>query len=66
MLTEIDNVAHVSVDGDRIVLKCGATRDDAAALLAPLVARRIPVSAFTPNAPGLEEAYLRTEIAQVD
>jgi ABC-2 type transport system ATP-binding protein len=66
LLAEIDNVAHVSVDGDRIVLECGATRDDAAALLARLVERRIPVAAFTPNSPGLEEAYLRTEIAQVD
>jgi ABC-2 type transport system ATP-binding protein len=66
MLAELDNVAHVSVDGDRIVLECGATRDEAAALLARLIERRIPVAAFTPNAPGLEEAYLRTEIAQVD
>jgi ABC-2 type transport system ATP-binding protein len=66
LLAEIDNVARVSVDGDRIVLECGATRDDAAALLARLIERRIPVAAFTPNAPGLEEAYLRTEIAQVD
>jgi hypothetical protein len=31
-----------------------------------LIEHRIPVAAFTPNAPGLEEAYLRTEIAQVD
>jgi ABC-2 type transport system ATP-binding protein len=66
LLAEIDNVAHVSVDGDRIVLECGATRDDAAALLARLIERRIPVAAFAPIAPGLEEAYLRTDIAQVD
>jgi len=66
MLAAIDHVAHVAVDGDRIVLECGATRDDAAALLARLIEQRIPVAAFTPNAPGLEEAYLRTEIAQVD
>ena len=35
-------------------------------LLADLVHRKIPVSSFAPVAPGLEEAYLRIGIAQVD
>jgi ABC-2 type transport system ATP-binding protein len=65
-LAEIDQIAHVNIDGERVVLEYGASRDAAAALLAELVQRRIPVAAFSPNAPGLEEAYLRTEIAQVD
>jgi ABC-2 type transport system ATP-binding protein len=66
VLAEMDGVAHLEVDGDRIVLEYGASRDAAAALLARLIEQKLPVAAFTPNAPGLEEAYLRTEIAQVD
>ena len=65
-LAEIEEIAHLVVDGERIVLEYGASRDAAAELLAALVERRIPVASFAPNAPGLEEAYLRTEIAQVD
>ena len=65
-LAEIAGVTRVEADGDRVVLEYGATRDAAAELLAKLIDRKIPVAAFTPNAPGLEEAYLRTEIAQVD
>jgi ABC-2 type transport system ATP-binding protein len=66
LLAAIEQIAHVSVDGERIVLEYGASRDAAAVLLSQLVERKLPVAAFTPNAPGLEEAYLRTEIAQVD
>jgi ABC-type multidrug transport system ATPase subunit len=66
MLAAIEQLAHVQIDGERLVVEYGASRDDAAALLAQLIERSIPVAAFTPNAPGLEEAYLRTEIAQVD
>src|SRR5687768_14134838 len=66
LLAEIAGVTHIDADGDRVVLEYGATRDDAAVLLARLVERKVPVAAFSPNAPGLEEAYLRTEIAQVD
>jgi ABC-2 type transport system ATP-binding protein len=66
LLTEIVGVAHIAADGDRVVLEYGATRDAAAELLARLIGLKIPVAAFSPNAMGLEEAYLRTEIAQVD
>jgi hypothetical protein len=48
------------------VLEYTNTRDAAAQLLAELIARRIPVASFTPNAADLEEAYLRTGIRQVD
>jgi ABC-2 type transport system ATP-binding protein len=65
-LAAIADITDIEADGDRIVLEYGASRDDAAALLAQLIERKLPVSAFTANAPGLEEAYLRTEIAQVD
>src|SRR5688500_1090435 len=66
MLAEVAGIAHIQADGDRVVLEYGASRDAAAELLAKLVERKIPVAAFGANAPGLEEAYLRTEIAQVD
>jgi hypothetical protein len=31
-----------------------------------MIAMKMPVAAFGPNAPGLEEAYLRSDVAQVD
>ena len=65
-LESIDGISGINADGDRIVLEYASARDDASALLAQLVEKRIPVSSFGPNAPGLEEAYLRTEVAQVD
>jgi ABC-2 type transport system ATP-binding protein len=65
-LESIDCVSDITADGDRVVLEYASAREDAAALLEQLIARKIPVAAFAPNAPGLEEAYLRTEVAQVD
>jgi hypothetical protein len=65
-LEAIDGVSDVNADGERIVLEYRADRDAAAALLAKLVEQKVPVASFAPNAPGLEEAYLRTEVAQVD
>jgi ABC-2 type transport system ATP-binding protein len=62
----IAGVERVEVDRDRVTLEYLSGREDAAGLLAELVARRLPVASFTPNAPGLEEAYLRTGIRQVD
>ena len=65
-LAELENVSDIDADGDRVVLEYPASRDAAAELLARLIERKIPVASFSPNAPGLEEAYLRTEVAQVD
>jgi ABC-2 type transport system ATP-binding protein len=66
VLTQIDGISDVNADGDRIVIEYSSSTDAAAELLAKLVARKLPIAAFSPNAAGLEEAYLRTEIAQVD
>jgi len=66
MLEEIDGISGIDADGDRIVLEYASARADAAELLQRLIEKSIPVAAFAPNAPGLEEAYLRTEVAQVD
>ena len=63
----IPGVSQLQVDNDeRISLEYDSDRGRAAALLAELVKRELPVSSFSANAPGLEEAYLRTGIRQVD
>jgi ABC-2 type transport system ATP-binding protein len=69
ILKELDGVVHLAAgdgNGERITLEYGSSRADAAELLARLIELKLPVAAFTANAPGLEEAYLRTDVAQVD
>lgn len=66
MLEAIDNVTGIAYDGTRIVLEFSSDRDDASKLLAQLIGMNLPVASFAPNALGLEEAYLRTDVAQVD
>jgi ABC-2 type transport system ATP-binding protein len=65
-LARIRDVTNVQLDRDRAVLEYSADREQAAALLAELVRRGVPVASFAPHSPGLEEAYLRTGIRQVD
>ena len=65
-LEQIEGVAGISYDGQRIVLEFASERDDAARLLAQMIKMNLPIASFAPNAAGLEEAYLRTEVAQVD
>lgn len=62
----IQGLSGVQIDRDRLVLEYSSDRERAAELLAEMVRRDIPISSFAPNAPGLEEAYLRTGIRQVD
>src|SRR4051812_8016445 len=59
-IASIDGVSEFAVDTDRISLEYATDRSAAAELLAALMARKLPVASFTANAPGLEEAYLRT------
>lgn len=66
MLAKMDGIDGIQIDRDRILLEYGSRRDQAAELLAELVARHLPIASFTANAPGLEEAYLRAGIRQVD
>src|SRR4051812_37781779 len=61
MLEEIEAISDVSCDGQRMTLEYTSERDDAAKLLAKLIKLQLPIASFAPNAPGLEEAYLRTE-----
>jgi ABC-2 type transport system ATP-binding protein len=66
ILENIDGVSKIDADGDRATLEFASAKDDAADLLARLLKMNLPISAFTPLAPGLEEAYLRSDVAQVD
>jgi len=65
-LKEIGGVHAVQVERDRVVFEYSSDRTEAAALLAQLVSRQVPVASFVPHTSGLEEAYLRTGIRQVE
>jgi ABC-2 type transport system ATP-binding protein len=65
-LTMMDGVGDVTVDREQVSLTYAVGKHDAARLLARLIESGIPVSSFTPAAAGLEEAYLRAGIRQVD
>jgi ABC-2 type transport system ATP-binding protein len=65
-LASLPEVSAVQVENERVVFEYAADRASAARLLADLIARGIPVASFAPNMPGLEEAYLRSGIGQVD
>lgn len=67
MIEKIDGVTDLDVaDNVRVVLEFTSSKDDAADLLSQLIRLNLPVSSFAPLAPGLEEAYLRSDVAQVD
>lgn len=66
LFATISGVKDLEIDRERISLEYSSDKDQAAALLAELVNRRVPVSSFSANAIDLEEAYLRTGIRQVD
>jgi ABC-2 type transport system ATP-binding protein len=65
-LAFLEGVSAIEVDRDRATLELGSTPDDAAAAIARLVQRGVPIASFAPVAANLEEAYLRTGIRQVD
>jgi ABC-2 type transport system ATP-binding protein len=58
--------SDVAVEQDRLTFQYSSDRAKAAALLAELIARRVPVSSFVPTLSGLEEAYVAAGIGQVD
>lgn len=66
ILEEVAGVSHIQCDRDRVTFEFHSAREEAAELLATLVSRRAPVASFMPHAAGLEEAYLRIGIKQVD
>jgi ABC-2 type transport system ATP-binding protein len=66
LIEEIEGVSHVQVDRLQIVLEYWSERHRAAELLKALMDRQVPVAGFAANPAGLEEAYLRAGIRQVD
>jgi ABC-2 type transport system ATP-binding protein len=65
-LADIRGLNLLDVNGEHVALEYLADRDAAAELLRELVQRRLPVASFAPGGSGLEEAYLRCGIRQVD
>jgi ABC-2 type transport system ATP-binding protein len=65
-LANIDGVAEIQIDRERVVLEFSSRQEDAAELLRELIRQELPVASFAANAPGLEEAYLRSGVRQVD
>jgi len=66
LLSEINGVSHIEEDNGRVILEFDSQPDAAAQLLKQLIKLELPIASFAPNAPGLEEAYLRSGIKQVD
>jgi ABC-2 type transport system ATP-binding protein len=66
VLTGIDALDEVQVDGDRVTFRYPGEPARAAELLARLVKDGLPVASFTSDAPRLEEAYLKTVTRQGD
>lgn len=62
----IAEVTHVSAERLEISLEYWAERERAAELLRDLVKLEVPVSGFSAMEAGLEEAYLRAGVKQVD
>ena len=65
-LAGIENLNSVEIDNQHVVFEYLTGADHAAVLLAELVKQEIPIASFAPHTAGLEEAYLRAGIAQVD
>ena len=66
LLSAINGVSHIEEDNGRVILEFDSQPDAAAQLLKQLIKHELPIASFAPNAPGLEEAYLRSGIKQVD
>jgi ABC-2 type transport system ATP-binding protein len=65
-LRAIDGVHQLRIDGRVIMFEYHDDPEQAAALLADLIARGLPVAGFSAVELNLEEAYLRTGVRQVD
>ncbi|MBN1491345.1 MAG: ABC transporter ATP-binding protein [Phycisphaerae bacterium] len=65
-LAAIDGIDALQVDREEVFFEFRDDRAEAAALLQRLIAAGLPVASFSPMAPGLEEAYLRSGVRQVD
>lgn len=66
MLAGYPDVSGVQVNAEQMAFEFAADRQQAASLLTWMIRQNIPVAAFSPDQMGLEEAYLRIGVAQVD
>jgi ABC-2 type transport system ATP-binding protein len=66
LLAEIEGVSAINPERLEITLEYWSDKTRAAELLRELIRLELPVAAFSGNAAGLEEAYLRAGIRQVD
>jgi ABC-2 type transport system ATP-binding protein len=66
ILNGVEGVMYVTIERLRVTLEYWSDKARAAELLRELVKQGLPVAGFSANAAGLEEAYLRAGIRQVD
>ncbi len=66
VLGTIEGVEGIQAERMRVTLSYWSDRARAAGLLKAMVMKGIPVAGFSANVSGLEEAYLRAGIKQVD
>jgi len=66
LLAAVGDLSHLTIERDRAAFEYFSDRAAAAKLLAQLIGQQVPVASFSPNAPGIEQAYLRAGIGQVD
>jgi ABC-2 type transport system ATP-binding protein len=66
LLGGLPEVSNVKAERDQASFEYRSDRAAAAQLLAMLINENVPVSSFTADAPGIEQAYLRAGIGQVD
>ncbi len=65
-LAALGDLGGVQIGHDDAVFEYADDREQAAALLRRMIAAGLPVASFAPIPPGLEEAYLRSGVRQVD
>ena len=65
-LAHLDGATRLRVDGTLVTFEAERDAEVATALLQRLISLGLPVSEFRALEPGLEEAYLRSGIEQVD
>lgn len=65
-MARLRELTDLRIDREEIVFEFVDDPEAAADLLQKMVALGLPVAAFSPLAPGLEEAYLRSGVRQVD
>jgi ABC-2 type transport system ATP-binding protein len=66
MLEQVEGISQVTIERLRVTVEYWSDKPRAAELLRVLVMKGLPLAAFSANAAGLEEAYLRAGIRQVD